>query len=553
MLAKRWDQRKPVYDFVIVGSGYGGSILAARLTQAGLQASPSVCLLERGKEWPVGTFPEEPHEVVAASRSLFNPLGLYDFLAFPEISVIQGCGLGGTSLINANVAIAPDPEVFASPPWPRRLTLAGLQPYFARAKNTLAVAVHPRASELKKMQALRRRADPIGQPVTALELAVNFNLDGRNAHGVEQHKCIDCGDCVTGCNVGAKNTLCMNYLPLARQNGADLFTQAQVDWVEARPNGRWRLGGRHFTDLGLPERFTLETTNVILAAGALGTTEILLRSAARGLRLSPRLGSGFTGNGDFFGVAYNADHQTNVLGFGNDPQHPWRLRQNAPGPTIVGAIRYDPNRPYRERITVEDLSFPKAYLGPMMLALGGMAGQDTDVGDELEERRRELRNNPIAPYEDHNALNHTMVYLVMAHDNAGGTIRLRTTPFEPLGRIEIDWDAAGRQAVFGRINDELRHHAQSLGARFIENPFWSFLGLRNLVTAHPLGGCPLGEEYQTGVADDFGRVFNGPGATHQGLFIADGSLIPSALGVNPFLTICALAERIAHRLIEQAR
>jgi cholesterol oxidase len=119
MLSTAWEQRSQRYDFVIVGSGYGGPILAARISGAAITPKPSVCLLERGREWPVGTFPDTFEQATAAFRDpLVNPLGLYELRAFADISVIQGGGLGGTSLVNANVALAPDAEDSNS--WPGR-------------------------------------------------------------------------------------------------------------------------------------------------------------------------------------------------------------------------------------------------------------------------------------------------------------------------------------------------------------------------------------------------------------------------------------------------
>ncbi|MBI3329905.1 MAG: GMC family oxidoreductase, partial [Nitrospinae bacterium] len=508
----------------------------------------TVCILERGREWPVGTFPDTLLAVASATRHpLTNPLGLYEFLTFSDIAVIKGSGLGGTSLINANVAIVPDEEVFRQIAWPRTIGLTELQPYYQTAIQMLAARPHPKATELLKVKALDRRARELGTKAFGLNIAVNFDINGQNPHGVEQKPCIDCGDCVTGCNVGAKNTLYMNYLPLACNNGADIFTQTQVDWVEKLADGGWRVHGRRYNELHLPERFTLDAGRVILSAGSLGTAEILLRSELHGLSLSPRAGTSFSGNGDFFGLAYNADDQTNVLGFGSDPNHPWR--PNAPGPSIVGAVRYDPTLPLDKRIVIEDLSVPKAYVSAVMIACGALGGEDTDVGDERDELARRLRDNPLAPYQAHNALNHSMFYLVMGHDDAKGTIRLNTSILDPGGRVEIDWDDAGRQSLFTRINEELRRHARALGAHFISNPAWSFMELRKLLTAHPLGGCPLGEDSLQGAVDEFGRVFAGDASIHEGLFVADGSLIPTALGVNPFLTISALCERIADRLV----
>ena len=206
MLATPWEQRKTSYDFIVIGSGYGGAISAARLATADLNPKRSTCILERGKEWQPGDYPELLTDVLGATRSDLNPLGLFELLNYPDISVIKASGLGGTSLINANVAIEPDPEVFEQLHWPASITLDALTPYYQRAHTALAANPHPYALQLKKVQALERRAKQLGMDVKALDIVVNFTIDGPNAFGVNQRPCINCGNCVTGCNVGAKNT-----------------------------------------------------------------------------------------------------------------------------------------------------------------------------------------------------------------------------------------------------------------------------------------------------------------------------------------------------------
>jgi cholesterol oxidase len=552
MLSKDWDQRKKQYDFIIIGSGYGGAITAARITAA--SPKPSVCILERGREWEVGKFPDEIGEVLRNARNpTFNPTGLYDFLLFPDISVMKGSGLGGTSLVNANVAIVPDEEVFQQIAWPKTVKLPELAPFYEKARFMLGANPHPRGDlsrpdSLLKVRALHKRAQEIGGAAFPLDIAVSFK-DGSNNAGVEQKSCIDCGDCVTGCNIGAKNTLYMNYLPVAHRQGCDIFTKTEVKWVEKLSGGGWRVHGVRYKTLNFTDDFTLDARNVILSAGSLGTPEILLRSEMKGLSLSPKVGSQFSGNGDFFAMAYNADQQLNTMGFGKDPNHKWRQRGNAPGPSIVGAVRYNSSHtPLEKRLTVEDFSFPSAYVGAAMLALDVFArgGEDTDFGDEKAERDRINKNRPFSPYnEGHSALNHTMIYLIMGHDDAKGTLHLR----HEHGGVEIDWDDAGRQQVFNLINEEIRRHARSLGGTFVTNPLWSITPTRNLFTAHPLGGCPMGDDYLHGATDEFGRVFADDGVVHDGLFVADGSLISTALGVNPFMTISALSERIADRIV----
>ena len=550
MLSCDWKQRKNAYDFIVIGSGYGGAITAARIAGAKLNPKPALCILERGREWPVGAFPDTLDGVLAAARNDLNPLGLYEFLNYRDISVIKGSGLGGTSLINANVAIVPDREVFALAQWPRTIQYDKVLPYYERARQVLAAGPHPRALELGKVRALDQRARQMGTHAEALDIAVNFRIDGANPYGVNQKPCTDCGDCVTGCNVGAKNTLYMNFLPMARNAGAEIYTQTKVEWIEKLSAGGWRVHGRHYADDGSNEKFSLEAGNVILAAGSINSTEILLRSGMHGLRLSPALGTGFSGNGDFFGLAYNGDFETDVLGYGRRQVKAGEAP--APGPSIVGLVRYNGSAPVEQRISVEDLSFPSAYILGAKAAFAALRGEDTVAGNEDEQRRRALRDlDLLHPYAPDGALNHTMLYLVMGQDDAHGTMIFDAPWYEPDGRMHIEWDGAGRQVVFTRINEELRRHTRALGGNFISNPLWSVFDIRHLITAHPLGGVPMGEDYQQGAADAYGRVFSGDGEVHRGLFVADGALVPSALGVNPFLTISALAEWVAERKIRE--
>ncbi|HBY61832.1 MAG TPA: hypothetical protein DEH78_18580, partial [Solibacterales bacterium] len=547
-LSGDWKQRKAHYDFIVIGSGYGGAITAARLANANLTRKPSVCILERGREWPVGSFPDSLEEVIANNRRPGNPLGLYELLTYRDISVIKGSGLGGTSLVNANVAIVPDPEMFSLAGWPRALNYETLLPYYERAHSTLDASPHPRANSLLKVQALERRGKQLGMSAQALNLAVNFDPGKTTPLGDPQPPCNDCGDCVTGCNYGSKNTLYMNYLPLAKKGGAEIYTQVKVEWIEKLAGGGWRVHGRYQRSNTSSERFTLTAGNVILAAGSINSTEILMRSEMHGLKVSPRLGSGFSGNGDFFGLAYNGDYRANTLGLGKKVESPGAM--TPPGPTIVAALRYNGKLPASQRMTIEDLSFPSAYTGAARAGFAILRGEDTDVGDEPAERARVGRDlTPFLPHQPDGALNHTMLYLCMGYDDARGDMVFDAPWHEPDGRMRIEWDDVGRQVVFERINEELRRHARAQGASFIQNPAWAILNLRHLVTAHPLGGCPIGEDYMHGAVDVYGRVFSNDGGVHDGLFVADGALIPSSLGVNPFLTISALAEHIAERKI----
>jgi cholesterol oxidase len=574
VLENRWgERRKDGYDVVVVGSGYGGAITAARLANANLSPKLKACILERGKEWPIGDFPDSLWKVLASTyNEVFNPLGLYEFDAHRDIAVIRGGGLGGTSLINANVAIRPDPDIFKA--WPSPIYQAAqieegqpesLWSYYGKAEETLDVSPHPEGHALKKIQALGKRAAQLNKEVELLRIAVHFKdqdveVYRRNGKSIVKHKCDDCGDCVTGCNEGAKNTLYMNYLPLAKKGGADIFTQTEVEYIEKAQDGGWIVHVIHRENNLVSTKTTIRAGAVILAAGSLGSTEILLRSEQHGLTLGAGVGTRFSGNGDFFGLAYNSDQITDVLGWGHpgdqheDPNHEDHhedpiSKKVRPGPSIVGIIRYNRDKPVVQRFSIEDVSFPRAYTDAAAAAFRVIKGADTDPGVRDEDQERERRNKDIWGAHPEGALNSTMLYLSIGHDDAGGTMYL-----DQLGKLRIDWLGAGRQELFKQMNKECFEHAKALGASFIENPLWQVSPWQTLLTAHPLGGCPIGEEGSDGAVDHLGRVFSGMGTeVHEGFYVADGAIIRTALGVNPFLTISALAERIADHIILQKK
>jgi cholesterol oxidase len=564
-LASDWNTRRPDgYDVVVIGSGYGGAITAARLATAQWAAStPSICILERGKEWLPGQFPDQLLDGAPQVRSDANPLGLYDVYVGADIGIIKGSGLGGTSLVNANVAYQPDDQLFDNAQWPQAIRDARdsgqLQQFFDRARATLFAERHPNGMDLSKVKALKKGAD--GKPNTEFDLlniAVNFTFEGRNNWGVQQRKCINCGDCITGCNVGAKNTLDTNYLAIAKSGGAAMFTQVEVSRIEKDLSGGYLIHYVRRPSAGGPtEQGTLKAKRtVIVSAGALGSAAIMLRSRDNGLSLPDTTGTRFSGNGDFFGLAYNSDSRTDVLGWGAYPDSSRAQRiQPAPGqtlfpgPTIVARIRYNKDKGFKKRVTLEDLSFPLMYVDAARAAFAVLIGRDTDPDDffdNIKEAGRRIRDiGAFSPELEKGALNHTMLYLVMGCDDAGGRIELDGNTGQP----RISWPDVGQQAVFERENNCLLEHATALGATFIQNPIWGFTPARTLFTAHPLGGCPMGEDHTTGLVNHSGQVYDTLGNAHDGLYVADGSIIPTAIGVNPFLTISALSERIAEGII----
>jgi cholesterol oxidase len=545
LLASNWRTRRPAYDFLIVGSGYGGAIIAARLATANLNPQTSVCVLERGSEWPSGTFPDSLDGVLAQTRSLVAPLGLYEILHFRDISVISGSGVGGSSLISAGVAALPEAAIFQQH-WPAALNYEALLPYYRRALEVLDARPHPRAHEIKKVQALERRAREVGDRATPLMLAINFNIDGANRHGVDQKPCIDCGDCITGCNVGSMNSLDKNYLALARRAGAEIFTAAEVQWLEKRSEGRWRVHGFHLT----PEReaFTIDAANVVLAAGAIHSAEILLRSAHHGLSVSRALGTRFSGNGDLFGLAYNGDFSTRIEGFGNHPDSP--LAADPPGPTIVAGVHTAGQHP----ALIEGISLPRAYVNAARIAFTVIRGESTRAGSESHRRTRMASDFLFGdPASSGGALDRSLFYLAFGLHDGEGQLSFEVSRLNPEGALKIDWANANEQLLASILQERLRRHARSMGAHYVSNPLWGMTNVRHTLTPHPIGGCPIGDNPDSGAVDPYGRVFAADGSVHDGLFVSDGSLLPAPLGVNPMLTICALAEHIANGMLRNAK
>lgn len=534
----------PFYDVVIVGSGYGGAIAASRLARAGRR----VCLLERGREYLPGDFPRTGAEAAGEFQIGGDsaPTGLFDFRRNDDMNVLLGCGLGGTSLINASVTLAAEPRVFDDDCWPAPLRAPGaLDAGYRRAREMLRPAPLPETvGPLPKLAALQQAAEHMGADFSRPPIAVNFQ-DGVNHVGIHQQGCRMCGDCVSGCNYGAKNSVVMNYLPDARSHGAEIYTEVRVRHVE-RCDGVWLvrydLPGTGRERFDAPDLF-VRAGVVVLAAGSLGSTEILLRSGDRGLPLSRRLGHRFTGNGDVLGFAYNCDVPVRGVGFGD------RDAGEPVGPCIGGVIDLRRQADLDTGMVIEEGVIPGALSGVLAGALAAAAalgGVDTDDGvrDRIREIGRRLGSFTGGGGSGGTAVTNTLTYLVMTHDDAGGRMCLDDD------RLRIEWPGVGRQEIFRAVRQRLLEATAALGGEFVPNPMAGPLFGQDLVTVHPLGGCVMGEDAGSGVVDHKGRVFAGTEGTdiHDGLYVCDGAVIPRSIGVNPLLTISALAERCCELL-----
>ncbi|MDR2852905.1 MAG: GMC family oxidoreductase N-terminal domain-containing protein [Burkholderiaceae bacterium] len=538
------------YEIVVIGSGYGGAIAASRLARAGRQ----VCLLERGRERQPGEYPQSEFEGLGEFQQntpighLGSRLGLFELHLNDDISALVGCGLGGTSLINAGVCLRPDARVLSDARWPaafRNDLKTRLAEGYLRATEMLrptplpADFPHP-----PKLAALEKSAHGLhwGERFSRPPINVTF-ADGPNHVGVEQTRCNGCGDCVSGCNYGAKNTTLMNYLPDAVAHGAKIFTGANVRSIAKRSgNPPWIV---HYQLIGVgresfdaPELF-ITADIVIIAAGALGSTQILLRSKARALALSERIGEHFTGNGDVLAFGYNTGTPINGIGWGTK-----KAGAIAPvGPCITGLIDNRATADVNQGFVIEEGSIPGAIGALMPTLLNGAAlvsskAEPAGLGQRIQEMERVAESALLGPHRG--AVAHTQTYLAMAHDGSAGKLSLADD------RLRITWPEAGSQPIFKTVNDALDQATVALeGGAYVPNPIWSRHFGRKLITVHPLGGCAMAERAEEGAVDHAGRVYAGATGTavHDGLWVADGSVMPRSLGVNPLLTIAAIAER----------
>ncbi len=569
------------FDAIVIGSGYGGGVSALRLAQSGR----SVLVLERGKEMLPGEYPDTPQKAAKAvqvATAKAGPLtkganGLFDIRVNDDMSVVVGCGLGGTSLINANVALEPDPRVMRTARWPQVFAdPETLKPYFERARKELGSTPLPSRYHPNKLKALEVSAKGMGLEAERPPINVTFEDTTDPTTGVFQPACNMCGDCCSGCNYGSKNTTLMNYLPRAHAAGALVVTETKVHLIEQDDpgNGPWQVvvddvhGGQE-------NRHTLTADIVVLSAGSLGSTEILMRSKQNGLKTSDRLGYEFSGNGDVLGFGFDA-FWNNTENNGKDPQLPiYGIGAGAnrpdippfqPGPCITGVIRVDMDeKDYTKGFVIEEGVAPGAVslAMPMGLFMQQALNGDFTRFPDVEQRLRgaqaigELFTGAAAnadpgvtsdfsmmAYEG--AASQTQTFLVMSHDQGDGKLEMNVE----TDCIIVNWPGVGDQENYLHVNDVLEDASDSIWANYIPNPLWRPRFGRKLVTVHPVGGCGLGGSADDGVVDAECRVFTGNGKdVHEGLYVCDGAVIPSSLGLNPLLTITAISERAMDLLV----
>lgn len=565
------------FDIVIVGSGYGGSVAAAELSNCKDAQGKSlrICVLERGKEYLAGMFPTRMADLAGhvrfttpfaeRQRGAFD--GLYDMRWSDDAAALVASGLGGGSLINAGVMEMPHPQIFQEARWPAEIrNETKLAEMAERLRAWLGAKAMDAADAPSKTEALGRLAGGMARPVS-----VTVASDCRtNSAGVAMSPCRRCGDCATGCNYNAKESLDLNLLRLAQESEVRIVTGATVLRVWPLKDG-WRVDVNH-TDGQLRDRqgkpFALRARRVILAAGTFGSTEILMRSQDDRTRFSDQLGRKFSANGDMLVVAHAL--ATRVNGVADETQFPAPGSAHnggrAIGPTITAMIDLREGNADTD-LVIQDLAVP----GPLR-RLFEESTTTFDVLNRVADGDWEKHEpNPLWSDDaavDPKAIANSLVLAMIGRDDAEGEL----TPGGAIndnsdGMLTVRWPELRLDPRFEnhhrRLGDLLQK--SGLGGRLVNNLLWRPLSDRleavfgrqrgPLVTVHPLGGCAMGDDVRQGVTDHCGRVFDAAGAAsnslHKGLIVLDGSIVPTSLGINPALTIAVLALRAVSALKEE--
>lgn len=578
------------HEAVIIGSGFGGAVMSARLSK---RWPGRVLLLERGKEFPLGGFPRSPHDLadnlwcppgdqarrpraVHRRRSRRGYLdGMFDIRHFDRIDTVTSAVFGGGSQIYANVFLRPPPQVFEQG-WPSSLGREALARYYDVAQKVLgARSVPPPAGpgdrrRIKRTEQFQAFAREAGLPTALVDICVYFGNDysygggaeptpfgvqERNRYGALQTSCTYCGECDIGCNVHAKNSVDRNYLHVARSRyRLTVRTQALAEKIvpldghgndDPAADGSF---GYRVTYRGLADgsEHSVTAQRVLVCAGTLGSNELLLRCRdVHGTlpRISACLGLRFSGNGDFLSFALDGEREVD----------------STYGPVITQYTDhhlfsdFDRSRAFM----LQDASYPTqagwaaAALGPMMNPLQRLWRACVQIAEYAFDRAYPGRKSSsvgtlMQRLFAHDLSQYSAVLLCMGLDNGGGVLRLNRS-----GWLEIEWPQKSNMPLYNAILALGKRFTRFLrGRHFLPMPTWLW-PLKNNITVHPLGGCALADSPDRGVVSaqdgSRGQVFG-----YRGLYVADGALMPTALGANPAATIAALSEWIAHDITGEA-
>ncbi len=524
-------------DFVVIGSGFGGAVAAMRLTEKGYR----VVVLERGKRFQDADFPRTNWDV---KKYLWLPalrwFGLQQITVLNDVMVLHGCGVGGGSLVYANVVMQPDDSFFESADW-RHLAdwKTVLQPHYETAKRMRGVATNPHLTPVD--EALKLVARDFGressfQPV---EVGVFFGEAGVtmpdpyfDGEGPARTGCIQCGGCMIGCRYNAKNHLMKNYLYFAEKWGADIRPEAEVTDIRPLPENqadgaRYEVVYRRSTAFSR-HTWTIRTKNMVVSAGVLGTLKLLFACQQKSLpKISRMLGQKVRTNSETLNGSTTLHKNVDY----------------SKGLAITSVFAFD------DKTHVEPVHYPDGSSLMKFLAAPMIEG-GKNIPIRFLKTLWQIISQPYHALYTHvfsRWARVTTILLIMQTEDTTMDVKPGRNLFTLFRRglvsrlhegQKISPDAAVSHAI-----------ARSFAAKTQGIPQDSILEtLLNIpATAHILGGCPMGRDEQEGVVGTNGEVFNYPG-----LYVVDGSIVPANPGINPSLTITALAEYVVGQIPEKS-
>ena len=528
------------WDFVIIGSGFGGSVAALRLTEKGYR----VLVLERGRRFDDGDFPRTNWNV---RRYLWAPalrcFGILQISPFRDVFVLHGAGVGGGSLGYANVLMEPDERMFAAPAW-RHLadwrTL--LRPHYETAKRMLGVVNNPRlgpADDTLRQIARDMGAESSFRPVPVGTFFGEPGVEVPDPYfggaGPARTGCIHCGACMIGCRYNAKNTLPKNYLWLAERGGAEVRAEREARDIRPlegqRDGARFDVVHRNASALLRRDEQRVRARNVIVSAGALGTMRLLFRcrEETRSLpRISRTLGTMVRTNSEALMGSLSRDRSVDY----------------STGVAITSIFEAD------AVTTVEPVRYPAGssamrYLSGPLIDARTVAGRVAASLLAVVRRPLDFLRSHVLP----GWAQRTTILLIMQTTDHRLRMRLGRGIFTLFrgGLVSAPEPGTGAGAstaeeIGRRVTRDFAARTNGIPAGSINE---SLLGIP--MTAHILGGCPIGRTGEDGVVDAEFQVHG-----HPGLYVVDGAIMPANPGVNPSLTIAALAEYAMSRIPRSA-
>lgn len=517
------------YDYVIIGSGFGGSVSALRLSEKGYK----VLVIEKGKWF------NQPEDFPKTNWNLrkwmwlprLGMTGIFKLSFFRHVAVLSGAGVGGGSLVYANTLPVPKSPFFHSGSWQGLCDWENeLKPFYALAKTMLGAAVHPYMSKSDKV--MQTLAEEMGNKSAfeKTEVAVYFGKVGEtvpdpyfDGKGPDRTGCNLCGGCMLGCRFNAKNTLDKNYLYLAQQLGCEIKAETEVDNVVPLSIDGSEGYTVHFKDSlsYFPRRGTIKTKGVVFAGGVLGTMDLLLKLKETTLpHLSDALGKGVRTNSESLIGVTTFDKKTSF----------------SEGIAIGSIINIDENRHVEPVKYSEGAGFWRLLMAPMV--------QGKTVLGRFFKMIQDFVSHPVANLkayfvDDWSKRTHILLYM----ESIESTLQMKRSK---LGFNKTSLEQGVAPTAFNPVAQDIAHRVEKIvDGKAMVMVSETLLGIPT--TAHILGGACMGETAATGVIDKDNRVFN-----YQNMLICDGSVISANIGVNPSLSITAIAER-AMSLVKPAQ